>query len=151
MYSYFRRHWKEYLLSDHAAIVAGNTSFISGDCDGSFIGAGILNKITDADNAVIVGGNQNLVKSVQSFIGGGISNQIANPDSVNCVIVGGYSNVVDGTYTSIVGTNNRSIGNYSFVGAGLNNHATGGANIWQKQFIGRLRHRWKSFKFCNYR
>jgi hypothetical protein len=113
---------------DYSVVTGGLNN--ATDSFSSFIGDGVMNESTHADNSGIVAGNYNTTTGIQSFIGAGSSNNAAGRGSV---VVGGDTLYFD-TFMSANDSAPGSDGNVaqgvdSFVGAGDLNQVTGAGSF----------------------
>jgi hypothetical protein len=118
------------VASGSASVIVGGAQN-SNSSIGGFIGAGVINSISGADNyQAIVGGQQNTISnSGHSFIGAGLFNNISNASSVGAsAILGGQSNSIGagGRYGSIGGgqSNTVSTNTHATVVGGQSNTAS---------------------------
>lgn len=112
--------------SNQERIASGPYSVITGGASnrihpqGPFLG----------EYCVISGGNTNDIRGGSaSFIGAGSSNSTGGGN--NSVIVGGSSNTLSGSFNSAIvgGASNTASNTYAFVGAGINNIASGERSV----------------------
>jgi hypothetical protein len=113
------------------------------DSYGSFIGDGVMNESTGADDSGIVAGSFNATTGVASFIGAGFGNNAAGRgsfvgggdtrfydtyESRNNALPSTDGNVVQGVDSFVgAGDLNQVSGSGSFIGAGGSTYASGGA------------------------